>query len=313
MKIDIVIPNYNGTNLIKKNLPVLISCIKKYEVGEIIIVDDFSKSQEFDELQSFVKKTKNGSDVKIKLLRNDKNLGFSSTVDHGVLQASAEYIVLLNTDVTPEKNFLDKAIFDLDRNPDLFGVGMLDKSVEGGKIVLRGRGIASWKRGFVVHSRGEVDKTDTFWISGGSSIVRRELFVKLGGFDTLYNPFYWEDIDLSYRARKSGYNLEFNPASIVEHRHEEGAIKKYYKPSRIKKIAYRNQFIFVWKNITDTNLFISHFVWLPFHFTKAIISLDFAYLHGFLLALAVLPDIIKKRNMQKKLYKRGDQELLYEK
>lgn len=308
MSIDVVIPNYNGVELVKKNLPKVIYEMKKHK-GKIIIVDDCSQGEEFRKLDDFVS-TQKKTGKQIQLLRNERNLGFSSTVNRGVKESDADFIVLLNTDVSPINDFLDAAVADLVENQNLFGVGMMDKSIEGGKTILRGRGLASWQKGFLQHKRGEVDNSDTFWVSGGSSIIRRELFIKLGGLDTLYDPFYWEDIDLSYRARKSGYDLLFEKRSIVEHRHFEGSIKKHYNNFQIKTIAYRNQLIFVWKNITDTNLIISHLLWLPYNILMSVLRFDASMLLGFILALVRLPVIIGKRLEQKKLYELSDSDLL---
>jgi GT2 family glycosyltransferase len=304
MKIDIIIPNYNGSALIEKNLGEVIKNSKKYN-AQIIIVDDFSKKEDFDKVERFVS-DKNG----VKLLRNDRNLGFSSTINRGVRESDADISVLLNTDVSPEENFLDAALADFKEDENLFGVGLMDKSIEGDKTVLRGRGLASWSRGFVVHRRGEVDRSDTFWISGGSSAVRRELFVKLGGMDELYNPFYWEDIDLSYRARKSGYNICFEEKCVVVHNHQEGAIKRHYTNSQVKKIAYRNQFIFVWKNITDIKLIISHVIWLPINIILSIARFDSAFIIALFNAILKIPAIINKRGKQKRFYKLRDAQLI---
>lgn len=306
MTIDVIIPNYNGFALLKENLLKVIESVKQYK-GSIIIVDDCSENKEFESLADFIKKLDNKSII---LLRNEKNLGFSSTVNRGVAESNANFVVLLNTDVVPEKNFLEAALSDLEENKNLFGVGMMDQSIEGGKTILRGRGLASWKKGFLQHRRGEVDNSDTFWVSGGSSVIRRELFVKLGGLDTLYDPFYWEDIDLSYRARKSGYELRFERKSVVEHRHLEGSIKKHYNNFQIKTIAYRNQLIFVWKNITDMNLIASHLLWLPYHILTSILRFDISMSLGLILALVRFPAIIGKRSEQKKFYKIGDSALL---
>lgn len=306
MSIDVVIPNYNGLELLKENLPNVIEEIEKYK-GSIIIVDDGSEHDEFEELEAFIKNLANKSIV---LLRNERNLGFSSTVNRGVNNSNADFVVLLNTDVIPENNFLEVALKDLQSEENLFGVGFMDKSIEDGGTALRGRGLASWEKGFLVHRRGEVDKTDTFWISGGSSIIRRELFVKLGGLDTLYDPFYWEDIDLSYRAQKSGYKIKFEPKSIVVHKHSEGSIKKYFSDAQVKIIAYRNQFIFVWKNITDTNFIVSHLLWLPYHILMSVLRFDISMLLGLILALVRLPVIIGKRLEQKKFYKIGDSDII---
>ena len=283
MSIDIVIPNYNGFSLLRENLPRIIEEINEHE-GSIIIVDDGSNKDEFESLSNFVK------DKNILLLRNERNSGFSSAVNRGMSKSNSDFVVLLNTDVLPEDNFLDAAIKDLLSDRNLFGIGFIDKSVEDGKTILRGRGLAKWKKGFLVHRRGEVDKTDTFWISGVSSIITRELFEKLSGFDSLYDPFYWEDIDLSYRARKSGYKIEFEPKSVVIHKHYEGSIKKYFSNFQINTIVYRNQFIFVWKNITDSNLLLSHLLWLPYHLLTSILRFDVPFLLGFLLAAAKYQD-----------------------
>jgi len=311
MKFDVVIPNYNGFELIEKNLPVLLSNVEKYNVGEIIISDDFSKLDNYSRLESFIKRIDKTSPAKVVLLRNKKNLGFSSNVNHAVAKGNSEFVLLLNTDILVEKNFLDAAILDLETNKNLFGVGLMDKSIEGSDVVLRGRGLAKWSRGFLIHSKGDIDKKDTFWISGGSSLMRRDLFEKLGGFDSLFNPFYWEDIDLSYRAKKAGYELMFEPESSLEHYHSKGAIKKHYKSGQIKKIAYRNQLIFVWKNITDPFLLASHLFWLPYHILRAFFSFDTAFISGFLAALMALPAIISKRKLQKRFYVKSDRELLY--
>ncbi len=305
--INVVIPNYNGAELIKKNLPSVIEATTKYADLSITIVDDGSDEDDYQKLKNFIESLKNS---KIDLIRQEKNLGFSSTVNKGVFSKDSDLLVILNTDVSPEKVFLDPVIKDFELNDKLFGVGCLDKSEESGKFVLRGRGIGFWKKGFINHKKGETDKSDTFWVSGGSSIIRTNLFKHLGGFDEIYNPFYWEDIDLSYRARKAGYDVMFENKSIVIHRHSEGSIRKNYSKSSITKIAYRNQFIFVWKNITETSMVVSHLFWLPYHMLKAVLRADFVFFEGFLLALVRLPVIIERRNKQKSKYLKKDSELL---
>ena len=309
MKIEVIIPNYNGFSLISKNLTHVLDSISDYEGASITIVDDFSKQEEREKLKNFINEINKGLSTPIKLLLNEKNYGFSTTVDNGGLASDADLLVLLNSDVKPDKDFLKPILKHFKNNPNLFGVGCMDKSVEGDGVVLRGRGLGKFEKGMVQHSRGEVNRNETFWISGGSSVVRRKVFALLEGFDQIYNPFYWEDIDLSYRARKSGYEILFEKESVVEHRHEEGAIKKHYDDTRIKTMAYRNQFIFHWKNITDPSMFISHFLWLPYHFLGAIKRGDKAFFKGFVLALKRIPAIILKRNKQKKLYKKKDSDL----
>lgn len=303
MDISVVIPNYNGENLLKKNLPKIYDELKDYKLGktEIIVVDDASTDKS-------VSSIKTGSD-NIKILTNEKNLGFSSTVNKGVKVANGEIVILLNTDVYPQKGFL-KSLLEHFTDPEIFAVGCLDKSIENGKIVLRGRGLGDWKKGFLFHRRGEVDKTNTLWVSGGSGAFRKSIWETLGGFNELYNPFYWEDIDLSYRALKSGYKVLFESESIVFHEHEKGAIKSKYSEAQVKAIAYRNQFIFVWENATDYYLQITHLLYLPYHFIKALLRGDTAFFKGFFNAFILFPKVIKSSFRYQKLFVKKDSEVI---
>ena len=188
----------------------------------------------------------------------------------------------------------------------------MDKSIEKGKVILRGRGVGKWQRGFLIHSAGALNKTSTLWVNGGSGAFRKSIWDKLGGFDELYNPFYWEDIDLSYHALKSGYKILFEPKSVVVHEHEKGAINQKYSQFQIKTIAYKNQFIFVWKNATDLDLQFLHVFWLPYHFVKALGRKDLAFFLGFFLSFIRLPQIIKSSFRAQKDFTKSDHEVLEE-
>lgn len=300
MKVSIVIPNYNSGEILLKNLPAVL----KTGADEIVIVDDGSTDGSLEQIKNEKRRDRAFGERsllslrEIKILENEKNLGFSSTVNRGVKAASGEIVVLLNTDVSPEPDFLDPLVRHF-ADPKVFAVGCLDKSIENGKIVLRGRGLAKWDRGFLIHWRGEVDKPDTFWVSCGSGAFRRSTWLNLGGLDEIYNPFYWEDIDLSYRAKKAGYKIFFEPKSVVVHQHGEGVIRQKFSPFYIKIIAYRNQFIFAWKHMDKWRLWFLHFFWLPYHFLKALFSFDLAFWLGFLLALVKVVTTALRRTVVK--------------
>lgn len=308
MNISIVIPNYNGKNLLEKNLPKVIDALKNYKNGfwEIIIVDDCS----IDESVSFIENFKSQASS-LKLIINEKNMGFSSTVNKGVSAATGEIIILLNTDVYPQNDFLNPLLSHF-KDLKVFAVGCMDKSIEGDKTILRGRGLGSWQRGFLVHKKGEVDKKNTLWVSAGSGAFRKSIWDKLGGLNTLYNPFYYEDIDLSYRALKSGYKVVFAPESVVIHEHEKGSIKSQYSDTSIKRIAYRNQFIFVWENATDLGLKCQHAVWLLPHFLKAIGRMDKQFILGFFDALILLPKVIKSSLSYHRFFVKKDSQVISE-
>ncbi len=298
MKMSIVIPNWNGEDLLAKNLPKVIATTPNAE--EIIIVDDCSTDGSLQLLlQQF---------PGVKAIARPVHQGFASSINDGVALATSDVVVLLNTDVEPQKGFFEPLLTHF-RDPDVFAVGCLEKSFEKGEIVLRGRGLAHWDKGYYIHKRGDTDKINTAWVSGGSGAFRKTMWDRLGGMDTLYNPFYWEDIDLSYRARKAGWKTVFEPKSIVNHYHEEGKIRNEFTSGNINKTAYRNQCIFIWKNATDAAILLDHIVWTPIRLLQAILRSDFRMLQGYILALQKLPEIVLYRFKNSSLYKKRDAEL----
>ena len=304
MKISIVVPNYNGEEILKKNLPVLLKAIDnlKDKNVEIVIADDCSGDGSINVIEGFQKENKN-----LKLVKSEKNKGFSTNVNKGVRASSGEIVVLLNTDVIANNSFLDPLIEHFS-DESVFAVGCLNESVESEKIVLRGRGIGKWEKGFLMHRAGDLEKKNTLWISGGSGAFSRKIWDKLGGLDEVYDPFYWEDIDISYRAQRAGYKTLFEKRSVVRHEHEKGAIKSKYTPIQVKRIAYRNQFIFVWKNADFPKIF-SHILWLPYHLVNGIRG-DRALVLGFIDALFRLQNILNSRSRQRKQFVVSDKEVL---
>jgi len=297
MSVSIVIPNWNGVYLMEKHLKPVIDAAPN---TEIIVADDSSSDGSVEFLKNHF--------PTVQVVQRDIREGFAANVNAGVAQAKGDVVILLNTDVEPEKGFLSPLLLCF-RDPQVFAVGCLEKSFEEGKTILRGRGLAHWVKGYFIHSRGEFNKTDTAWVSGGSGAFRKSMWDKLGGMDTLYNPFYWEDIDLSYRGRKVGWKTAFEPKSIVHHYHEEGKIKREFTPSDVKRIVYRNQFIFIWKNLTDIQMILQHIFWTPIRLFQALFSGDSLMLQGYVLALRKLPAILQHRSFQRKLYTKSDKQL----
>jgi len=299
-KISVIIPNYNGKNLLAENLPKV---IKNCPNCEIIVVDDASSD---DSVEYLRKKF-----PQVKVITNERNFGFAKTANKGVETASGSLVALINSDVAPRKNSVTTVSSYFD-DPDVFAAGLCDLSHEENRIITRGRGGAKFKRGFVEHFAISIKRGETFWVSGGSGVFDRQKFLDLGGFDAIFAPFYWEDIDLSFRARRKGYKCIFEPDAQVDHFHEKGAIKKSRSPFFIRMVAYRNQFLFVWKNIDNYFLIIQHILWLPYNIIRTALFLDFAFHLGFFWAIArswrlvinSLPDDTQNRISEIELFRK---------
>lgn len=312
MNISIVIPNYNGEKLLLKNLPRVEEVIREYAkkhkaLVEIVINDDGSSDKSKEILKNY--EERKDLEVKYCIIYNKSNLGFSSTVNRGVEKASGDIVILLNTDVIPEKGFLEPLLSRF-ADEKVFAVGCMDKSIEKGGTILRGRGVGHFEKGFLKHTKGSLDRQDTLWVSGGSGAFRKKMWDKLGGLNELMNPFYWEDIDLSYRAQKAGFITLFEKESIVVHEHEEGAIKKYSTAKKVRITSYRNQYFFTWINLTDNSLILSHILWQPYHIIRSIFNKDASFLKGLIKALVKLPDVKWKRKLVQKQVVLSDKEVI---
>ncbi len=287
--VSIIIPNWNGKELLEKNLPFVLEAKDnpKNKIVEIIIVDDKST----DESVSFLQKNFSG---RIKLIKHTKNRGFSSAVNTGARSAKGQVIVLLNTDVRPEKKFLESTIA-LFRDPDVFAVSFHEPGRSSTKGV--------FENGYINHSplKESNEVGDTFWVSGGSGAFRRETWVNLGGMDEkLLSPLYWEDVDLGYRALKRGYRLLWDPKSIVHH-DSESTTRKLSK-KYVQSIQERNHLLLIWKNLTSNNLFRKHILGLIQRILKGP-----GYIRIVFMALAKIGIVIKARSKEKKEAKISDE------
>lgn len=283
MKTSIVIPNWRGKNLLEKNL----SAVLATKPDEVIVVDDASP----DDSNQFLEKNY----PEIKIIKHEKNLGFAAACNSGVKATKGEIVVLLNLDVVPEKDALKKILPNF-KDEKVFAVSFNEPKWSWARIY--------WERGTVEHEPGPKSKKThiSAWASGGSAAFKKIIWEKLGGFDPLYHPFYWEDIDLSYRAWKRGYQVLWEPKAVVHHKHE-AIIGKHYSKKYINLISERNRLLFVWKNITDPKMMAEHKFYLVRRLTQP------SFLKVLLLSKMKCPQILVKRLKEWREAKLHDKEI----
>jgi GT2 family glycosyltransferase len=87
---------------------------------------------------------------------------------------------------------------------------------------------------------------------GGACLYRRADFLATG-FDPLFEPFYWEDIDYSWVGWRRGKRVLYQPASVVEHMHR-GTIGRRVPADFVRAMVERNRLLFAWKHIDEPGL-----------------------------------------------------------
>ncbi len=247
MKISIVMPNLNGRFVLEKNLPKLFAVVDnpKNNICEVIIVDDGSR----DDSVSFLNKEYK---EKVKLIKHTKNRGFSSAINTGVRATVGDLVLLINTNVVPEKNFLEALVPHFE-NPKVFAVSAHENGYGGTRVF--------FADGYIQLRVIEETKTSgpSIYISCGSGVFRKSIWQKIGGMDEkLLSPFYWEDVDLCFRASKRGYLNLWEPNGKVTFKYESAITKSPEKHAH--RIKERNQLLMIWKNLHSKNLMQKHMI-----------------------------------------------------
>lgn len=270
-QVTTVIPNYNGKHLLEKHLPQTLAALR--EGDELLIVDDASTDSSIEWLtQKYsLKEGKSHKDyvqwvgvfkkIDMCVVQSTVNLRFAAAVNLGVSLASHPYIFLVNSDVSPTPKVLSHLLPHFD-DSSVFAVGCCEIEEEKeGKI--GGKNKLWFDKGMFVHSRAsEFTTGETAWASGGSAMFDKAKWQQLGGFDLAFYPAYWEDVDLSFRARQNGWKILFETEAVVYH-HHESTNNDVFGQKRMNTISWRNANKFVWNNGTLGQK-IAHVLWKPY-------------------------------------------------
>ncbi len=259
MKLSVVIVNYNVEHFLEQCLLSVRKAMQAVD-GEVFVVDNNS-------IDGSVKMVKDKF-PEVKLLANNKNLGFSKANNQAIKLASGEYVLLLNPDTVVEDDTFSKVIEFMDSHPDAGGLGV--KMVDGSgkflpeskrglptpeaafykmfgisKIFPRSKRFSKYHLGYL--SPDEVHEVDI--LAGAFMLMRKSVLDKTGLLDESFF-MYGEDIDLSYRIVKAGYKNYYFPETRIIH----------YKGESTKKssvnyviVFYKAMVIFARKHFTQKN------------------------------------------------------------
>ncbi len=308
-RVTLIIVSWNGRELLAAGLPSVLREAKAHgRRHEVLVVDNGSN----DGTVTFLRRCF----PEVRVLALPVNAGFGAGNNLGARAASTDVIVFLNNDMTVEPGFLEPLLRGFSE-PDVFAVSSQvlfpdasRRREETGKTrgrFLRGR-LVVWHEPF---TEADLDAglVPVLWAGGGAAAFRRDAFLRLGGFDPLYHPFYWEDTDLSYRAWKAGWRCVVAPESRVVHRHRSSTSR--FGSSYVERVVRRNEYLFTWRNITDARRTVQHFAMLPLHVVVEGGDHGMVQAYGALLdAVRRYPQALAKRYRSAVVAARSDCEIL---
>jgi len=250
----VVIPNWNGRDLLEKYLPSVVTALAGNPENEILVVDNGSTDGSVAYLREHF--------PTVTVLAQSSNLGFGGGSNAGFRAARNDIVVLLNSDMRVAPDFL-QPLLDGFTDDKVFAVSCQIFFTDPNKARQETGLTQAWWNNGRLGVRHRLDDAVTgiypcFYAGGGSSAYDRGKFLELGGFDSLFHPFYLEDTDLGIQAWKRGWKVFYQPRSVVWHEHR-GTIGRTHKPDYINTIVQKNFLLFLWKNIHESRKLFHHF------------------------------------------------------
>jgi GT2 family glycosyltransferase len=282
VRASLIVLNYNGRDVLESCLDSLAAAISPTD--EIIVVDSCSHDGSREALEK-------RDDVKLVALdRNTYIFGLNA----GLAVAQGEYVAFLNNDIIVEQAFVEKCLELFSGERDVFAVcpRILDK--DGADQGSRTRG--TWKRGLIFYDvlPHSSSPSDCFFAVGGQSFFRRSMLEEIGSIDPLLWPMYHEDIELSYRAWKRGWRIRYAPQAVVHHLGGHSSTR-VFTSQELRSFVRQNEYLIVWKNVTDGQLVAEHIALVPARLVAALAHRDWPTIKGFARALGRLPRALRAR------------------
>ncbi len=295
-RISFIVSNYNGAPIIKECLP---SVIRELEPGdELIFADDCSTDESIKIAQEIHSKAR--------VIQTPCNMGFSGNNNFAAREATNPLLYFINSDITLPEGSVDPLRTFLCSSGE-FAAGPIIRRAQPPHEVEFAYTRVRWSHGmlkeyFPGKHTGLLPKNicSSYMLCGGALMCRKDIFEELGGFDDeLFSPFYFEDYDLSLRARRAGYSLYCVPESTVYH-HSGWSVYKAFSWYGAKKITYRNRYLLHWKHLPGGLLVKKHLSYRLQVLIKALFKFNRLEWLPFFSACIKIPAVIRKRKSLKK-------------
>jgi GT2 family glycosyltransferase/lipopolysaccharide biosynthesis protein len=239
--VSIIIPVYNKVEYTRQCLEALIKNTP-YDLYEVIIIDNAST----DETHEFL--TQLEGDIKI--IKNETNKGFAVSCNQGAAEARSAYLLFLNNDTEPQNGWLQPLINVLDNDPAVGAVGSKllfpDGTIQhAGVVIIEDNKLLDplVARHLYYQQQSNMPAANqprTYQaLTAACILIRKESFKNVGGFDEGYWNGY-EDVDLCFKLQENGWELVYQPESVVIHHESKSGIERFKSTDQnIKRLHER--------------------------------------------------------------------------
>ena len=253
----------------------------------------------------------------VRVVPLDRNYRFTGGNNRAVRTSKKDIVVFLNNDMLVDRGFLAPLLEGF-KDPSVFAVTsqvfFWDKTRRREET---GKTRARYENGFFTMWHDQISEREehgppipVFWGGGGACAFDRRKYLAIGGLDTLFDPFYVEDTDLSYQAWKRGWKCLLAPSSHVVHRHR-ATNKPRFGERFVDNTIRRNQYVFIWKNVPEPGMFFQHLVGLPRTHARLIVAGEAGFeVQAFVRAVRKLPQACWGRLKNLAYYTVSDSDVL---
>jgi N-acetylglucosaminyl-diphospho-decaprenol L-rhamnosyltransferase len=271
----IVVLNWNGVEHLRTLLPSLEAAVAAGPPAAIVVVDNRSTAGDVE----WIAAHHPGAQV-IVAERND----YLFSLNPVVAGRPEDVVVILNNDMRVDPGFLGPLLTHF-ADPSVFAATARVLDWDGTRQTTGQRRIAlrhCWYYQWWELSVSE--PVHTLDAGGGCAAFRRAYFAELGGFDPLFRPAYYEDIDLSYRAWMRGWRTVFEPGSVIYHR-EGATLWDRERDGLHRAMLARNQALFTMKNVGGWGFLAGYLAMAPLRVVRGALGSDPYTARGLMRAL----------------------------
>ncbi|HEY8165441.1 MAG TPA: glycosyltransferase family 2 protein [Gemmatimonadaceae bacterium] len=187
--------------------------------------DSLSRIRKWGEASQLMRANESSELPWLAVIESAKNRGFAGGtnlgIEHLLKHTRVTHLLLLNNDATLERTFFADIADILERHPDAGILGPTIYEHEDRTRVWYAGGVEYPWRALMQHNR-EVphteDPVETPFVTGCAMIIARNTIDRIGTLAECYFPAYWEDGDISMRARAAGIPVLYVPSAIAYHK-----------------------------------------------------------------------------------------------